>query len=256
MWDTVHGNCIKSYIGHSDWTRNLDVIGNPNPDKSLGDFVITCSNDQSIRLSHAESGTGLALLIGHGHVVEAVKFLPLHSNNFIDKFIEANPSRFTSIPTNLIQDVIYSETLGFKYCVSAGRDNSIKLWLLPPPVIKPHRPPLPSSLNSSQGWLIDNLLGHTSWVKALAIHPNGRFIFSASDDKTIKIWDLEALATSGRVVCIKTLKGHDGFVNAIDFAGYEEELLPNPDKLLEYIESKMRCIFISGGVDNSVRVWK
>lgn len=255
IWDIENGNCIKSFIGHSDWVRGVDVI---NLNKSqIGDFIITCSNDQSIRLSHGESGTGLALLVGHGHVVEDVKFLPLHSNKYIDKFIETNQQRFASIPTTLASEPLYTETLGYKYCVSAGRDNSVKLWLLPPPSIQPHRSPLPSTINNSQGWLISNLLGHTSWVKALAIHPNGRFIFSASDDKTIKIWDLETLIDDGSVKCINTLTSHDGFVTCIDFAGIELDEIPKDEQqLLSVIESKMRCIFVSGGVDNTVKLWK
>lgn len=258
VWDLVSSNCIKSYIGHSDWVRDLDVIhlSNLSEVSPFGDFVLTCSNDQSIRLSHAESGTGLSLLIGHGHVVEAVKFLPLYSNRYIDGFVEKNSTRFPSMPSTLFNEPVYTTTLGFKYCISCGRDNSIRLWLLPPPVIKPHRPPLPSVHNNSQGWLIDNLIGHASWVKSIAVHPNGRFIFSASDDKTIKIWDLETLATDGKVQCIKTLTGHEGFVSAIDFASFEVDDMPDEDKLMSYIESRMRCIFISGGVDSTVRLWK
>lgn len=254
VWDTVGGNCVKSYIGHSDWVRSLDVSGSNTGTASTSagaslssqDFVLTCSNDQSIRLSHAESGTGLSLLIGHGHVVEDVKFLPPHSNKYIDNFLKKNQQRFPSMPTTLAEEPVYT-SLGFKYCVSCGRDNSVKLWLLPPPVLKPHRPPLPSAMNNSQGWLLDSFVGHASWVKSLAVHPNGRFIFSAGDDKTIKVWDLEGLA-EGKVRCVRKLLGHEGFVNSIDFAPVE--------KNEKEIEEKMRCIFISGGVDSTVRVWR
>lgn len=250
-WDLVTANCSKSFIGHSDWVRCVDVAGKES------DYLLTCSNDQSIRLSHAESGTGLSLLIGHGHVVEAVKFLPSYSNKFIDLFLQKNTTRFPSLPTNLATDEIYND-LGFKYCISCGRDNSVKLWLLPPPILQPHRPPLPSSHNNSQGWLIDNLLGHTSWVKSLYIHPNGKYIFSCSDDKTIRIWDLETLELEGKVKCIRTLNGHEGFVTSISFAGFEvdDQIPTDPDQLMKYIETKMRCLFVSGGVDNTVRLWR
>lgn len=264
VWNIVNANCLKSFIGHSEWVRQLDVASvsssNMDDNNKFGDFLLTCSNDQSIRLSHADSGTGLSLLVGHGHVVEDVKFLPLHSNGFIDKFLDKNLARFSSIPKTLIKEELYIKTLGFKYCVSCGRDNNLKLWLLPPPVIQPHRLPLPSNLNNSQGWLIDTMVGHTSWVKNIVVHPNGRFIFSCGDDKTIKIWDLEPLAEDGKVKCIKTLSGHDGFVTSINMATYEmDDKLPsfeNQEKLLKYIEGKMRCVFISGGVDNTVRLWR
>jgi WD40 repeat protein len=42
------------------------------------------------------------------------------------------------------------------------------------------------------------LEGHTSWVRACAVTPDGRRVISASDDRTLKVWDLDtgrALAT-------------------------------------------------------------
>jgi len=26
VWDLVNGYCIKTFIGHSDWVRDIDVI--------------------------------------------------------------------------------------------------------------------------------------------------------------------------------------------------------------------------------------
>lgn len=274
IWDLANGYCLKSFIGHSEWVRDLDIISIQSDmlfdilkhnTSTLGDFIITCSNDHLVRLLHAESGTGLALLIGHKHVVEAVKFLPLISNKTIDKYLTDNQTLFPSIPPEIILDKIYTEKLGYKYCVSASRDNTIKLWLLPPPILVPHRNPLPSKLNNSQAWLIGELIGHQLWVKALGVHPNGRFIFSGGDDKTIKIWDLESLNIGGKVRCIRTLLGHDGFVNDLQFAlpgrGKDEKQLTigKPEELnehvLKYIESKLRCLFISCGSDNSIKLW-
>lgn len=261
IWDIVDASCKRSFVGHSDWVRDIDVITLKNKDQVsvYGDFILTCSNDHSLRLSHAESGTGLALLIGHGHVVEKAKFLPLYSNKFIDKYLESNSTKFPSLSTSLINDPIYTDVLGFKYCISCGRDNSIKLWLLPPPNLKPHRPPLPSSVNNSQGWLIDNMVGHTSWVKSIIVHPNGRFLLSAGDDKTVRVWDLNTLVTEAKVRCIKTLSCHESFVNDIEFASFETngelETTNDYDSLMKYIQSNMRCIFISGSVDNTVKLW-
>jgi platelet-activating factor acetylhydrolase IB subunit alpha len=271
VWDVLNGFCIKSFVGHSDWVRDIDVI-NINSKLSLqtiknsniGDFLITCSNDHSIRLSHADSGTGLALLIGHTHVVETIKFLPLISNIHLDKFLKENHPQFPTIPSDIIVNKDYSEILGYKYCVSAGRDNSVKIWLLPPPVIVPHRHPLPAKVNNSQGWLIADLKEHSSWVKAISIHPSGRFIFTGSDDRMIKIWDLSSLNTGGRVRCIRTLSGNEGFINDLDFARFNLELeMSSTSKssedehkqILLKIESKMRCLFVSGGADNCVKLW-
>lgn len=273
VWNLNNGFCVRTFVGHSEWVRDIDSISrneallpyNEPLSSDLGDFLLTCSNDQSIRLSHAESGTGLALLIGHTHVIECVKFLPQHSNHFIDNYLKENASLFTNLSLDIINDTRYEQELGYKYCISGGRDNSIKLWLLPLPVLRAQRHPLPSQVNNSHGWLVAELSGHKSWVKSLAVHPNGRFVFSCSDDKEIRIWDLQTLPKYESVRCTEVLKGHEGFVTDISFAGYDRSTGNEPihhdgseydyTKQLEYLEKKIRCLFISGAMDSTVRLW-
>lgn len=48
-----------------------------------------------------------------------------------------------------------------------------------------------------------------NWVRALIFHPSGKFLLSASDDKTIRTWDL----ATGR--CLKTLEAHGHFVTTM-----------------------------------------
>lgn len=264
IWDVISGYCIKSFIGHSDWVRDIDVTNvnsklsfNAVKQSNLGDFLLTCSNDHSIRLSHAESGTGLALLIGHTHVVETVKFLPFLSNDHIDPFLKENYEQF-AIPKDLISNKDYTELLGYKYCITGGRDNKVKIWLLPPPIIPAHRHPLPAKINNSQGWMIAELTQHSSWLKTITIHPNGRFIFTGSDDKTLKVWDLSTLSIGGRVRCVKTLSS-TAFINDSDFAGFNIDTPADKEidsrQILQLIESNMRSLFVSGGSDNKVTLW-
>ncbi|GEQ69752.1 hypothetical protein JCM33374_g3426 [Metschnikowia sp. JCM 33374] len=264
IWDLTNGYCIRTFVGHSDWVRDLDVValdsrfslGSPNPTSGLGDFILTCSNDSSIRLSH-NSGTGLSMLLGHAHVIETVRFLPMISNIHIDKYITLNLDKFPYLSKAIVENPIYNEALGFKYCISAGRDNVLKLWLLPPPVLLPHRPPSPSVQNNAQGWHILDLMGHQAWVKSVEVHPNGRFIISGADDKTIKFWDIGTLMEEGKVSCVKTLQGHEGFVNAVHFAQFEiPDKIESPEETLKLIEKSMRCLFVSAGTDNTVRIWQ
>ncbi len=40
--------------------------------------------------------------------------------------------------------------------------------------------------------------GHAKWVNAVAVSPDGRFLYSGGDDKTVKQWELEAAACDVR----------------------------------------------------------
>lgn len=263
VWDLLSGHCMRTFVGHSDWVRDVDVAalelrlanGMDGPlALDTDEYVLTCSNDHSVRLLH-HSGTGLALLLGHTHVVEAVRFLPLRSNPHIDAYLLENMDRFPYLLETIVANPIYSDTLGFKYAVSAGRDNLIKLWLLPPPVLRPNRPPQPSVQNNAQAWHLADLVGHRSWVRTLDVHPSGRFLFSGADDKTVRVWDLAELGKTGKVACVRTLEAHEGFVNAVHFARYERSTIKQGSDEESMIEENMRCLFVSGGSDNSVYVW-
>ena len=56
--------------------------------------------------------------------------------------------------------------------------------------------------------LLRDLAGHTHWVRACAVAPDGQHVVSASYDQTLKVWEL----ASGRQVA--TLQGHTDHVTA------------------------------------------
>jgi WD40 repeat protein len=63
------------------------------------------------------------------------------------------------------------------------------------------------------------LTGHSDGVKCLAISPNGKILASGSQDKTIKLWELE----TGEL--INTLVGHWDEVNSIVFSADGQTLI-------------------------------
>jgi hypothetical protein len=82
-------------------------------------------------------------------------------------------------------------------------------------------------------WLIQpgaTLQGHTSWINALAISPDGRILASGSLDRTVRLWGLPG----GRV--LTTLRGHTASI---------ESLAMSPDGR----------VVASGGWDHTVRLW-
>ena len=53
------------------------------------------------------------------------------------------------------------------------------------------------------------LLGHTDWVNSVKLDVPSRTLFSASDDMTVKLWDLDTQR------CIRTYEGHVGQVQQV-----------------------------------------
>jgi WD40 repeat protein len=69
--------------------------------------------------------------------------------------------------------------------------------------------PLKPSLTAPGGSLICTLEGHTDSVRAMAVTPDGCRVVSASDDRTLRLWDL------GTGQTIRTLEGHTDSVWAV-----------------------------------------
>ncbi len=46
-------------------------------------------------------------------------------------------------------------------------------------------------------------------MRALVFHPTGKFLLSAADDKTIRVWEL----ATGR--CVKTVEAHSHFITSM-----------------------------------------
>ncbi|MBG1266264.1 AAA-like domain-containing protein, partial [Nostoc sp. WHI] len=57
----------------------------------------------------------------------------------------------------------------------------------------------------------NRLEGHSSWVRGVAFSPDGQTIASASDDKTVKLWNRQGQQ-------LQTLKGHSSSVRDVAFS--------------------------------------
>jgi len=67
-------------------------------------------------------------------------------------------------------------------------------------------------LNSITGIQTAILSGHTDFVRSLAFSPDGTSLVSGSDDKTVKLWDVQ----TGGVV--KTFHGHTDWVHSVSIS--------------------------------------
>lgn len=227
IWDVTTGYCLKTLRGHADWVRDVA----PSAD---GRFLLSVGDDQMGRLwdiSTANPETKLTF-VGHEHVVLCCALAP--------------PAAYSTLAplAGLKKAPPASSTAEFM--ATGGRDKTIRLW-------------------DSRGNCIKTLVGHDNWVRGLVFHPGGKYLISASDDYTLRCWDL---TQEGK--CVKTLTGvHGHFVSAIRWApsvikeaaanGAASEVgsngTPSKSTAAPATTEQIRCVIATGSVDLKVRVF-
>ncbi|MEO0397455.1 MAG: CHAT domain-containing protein [Cyanobacteria bacterium P01_A01_bin.137] len=66
---------------------------------------------------------------------------------------------------------------------------------------------------------IKSLIGHSDWIRSIAISPEGKTLLSSSNDKTLRLWDLQ----TGQLLYLLT--GHRQRIKAIGFSPDGNNLL-------------------------------
>lgn len=80
----------------------------------------------------------------------------------------------------------------------------------------------------SEARVVDTLRSHAMPVNSLSLADGGRLLLSASDDRTVRVWDLESRQV------VQVLEGHTGYVRDVAGAG---------------------MVAVSGSEDRTVAVW-
>lgn len=196
LWEVASGFCTRTFTGHSEWVRCLAIKGS---------LIASGGHDEQVLIWTVDNPVPIQTFSGHSNVVECVEFAT-----------DAAVSEITASDYLPKVDIPEEEksTRPREFVVSGARDKTILVW------------------DVWRGTCVTTLRGHDNWVRELLFHPSGRFVYSCSDDKSVRIWDCK----SGRTA--KTLvDAHDHFVTCIAL---------NPRYPL----------LASGGVDKSVKIWE
>ena len=222
LWDYETGEFERTLKSHINAVNHVDF--NPK-----GTLLASCSADLSIKLWSTKTYSVIKTLVGHDHNVSAARFLPsgaLFSCSRDSTIRLWDPS--TGFSTQMltgqdgwIRDVVCSADGGL--LASCSTSQTIVVWKMP------------------AGVKMTTLTGHEHVVEAVAFSnanfdasmktaraeaegktvidtgrkneagSGGRFLASASRDKTIRVWDVNTGS------CVAVLTGHDNWVRGVAF---------------------------------------
>lgn len=227
IFELQTGYCKKTLLGHDDWVRRLAV------DRE-SQLLASGGCDSKIVIWNLQTMVQRAELAGHDHVIEDLMWVNhidskksiLESEKgqcLLDKPVSTNVNSNSNDNSSLQKkyaSLIEKEKQkqeqnydNFNFLVSCSRDKLIKVW----------------SVELEQCLYV--LSGHDNWVRGLAIHHSHKYIYSVSDDKSLRVWDLQNSKQHRKVD-----NAHNHFVAAID-------------SNVKYM------VTITAGVDHLIKVW-
>ncbi|HEC85433.1 MAG: hypothetical protein DRR08_01695 [Candidatus Parabeggiatoa sp. nov. 2] len=243
----------RTFEGHTNSVES--VVFSPD-----GKHILSGSYDNTIKLWNVDTGKVVHTFQGHSDFVMSVGFSP-DGKDVLSGSADNTLKRWNALTGEEIDT--FQRNIGWFYSVafspkensailSGSRDNTPKLW------------------NTLKGTETDSLQGHEDWVYLVALSNDGSKALSASEDGTIKVWDIDtgkeitfkesgtwaaAVSNDGSKVLagsdkgtlklldvdtgqeIRTFSGHSGRVYSVAFS---------PDDSLA----------LSGGHDGTIKVWE
>jgi platelet-activating factor acetylhydrolase IB subunit alpha len=204
-WDPATGYCARTLTGHDGWVRALAL-------SPSGRILASGGQDQGVRLWDTTTGECLQTFTDHEHVVECVAFSNAKTDAAIRKAfnltgapasraaalrerlaasraaaaaasaaaagtaapIAASPAAAegSSAQASVALLAAGSADGGGQFLFTGGRDRTVRVW----------------DLTSLQ--CVSVITVCENWVNDVAVHPSGKYILAAADDKAVRVLDV------------------------------------------------------------------
>ena len=180
-----HGICsIKTFRGHTNGVTCLQFKDN---------ILATGSYDATIKIWDTETGELLRNLTGHQTGIRSIHFNGSRLvSGSLDRSIRIWNWQTGEALSSLTphSDGVISVHFEGDYQVSGSIDCTVRVF----------------QFSKKTSWV---LRGHKNWVNHVRVDTRSRVVYSASDDCTVKMWDLDTMQ------CFKTFEGHVGQVQQV-----------------------------------------
>ncbi|KAF2967249.1 hypothetical protein GQX73_g6349 [Xylaria multiplex] len=243
-----HGRYKATVLeGHTDSVMCLQIYN---------EFLLTGSYDSSIRLWSLGSGSLVRTFLGHTAGIRALQF---DSSKIVSGSLDETIKIWNCQTGQCLltisnhNDALLGLHLVGKVLASSSMDKTIKIW-------------------NFEGKEAFTLRGHKDGVNSVSMDTTSRTLISASDDFTLRLWDLDTRQ------CIRVFEGHCGQVQRALFSpvGSEYSHLLEPSPLPDFPHQKDMCLVrssygdgfsacperslpppyvLSGSLDNTLRLW-
>jgi F-box and WD-40 domain protein MET30 len=234
VWNLETGAEIRCMRGHTRAVRALQFDAAK---------LVTGSMDRTLRVWDWRTGRCLKTLEGHADGVVCLNF---------DKDVLASGSVDTTVK-------VWNFRTGECFTLRGHKDwvNAVQLWDTRPPSASRDAGPAGLEVFGGGG------CASGSGSAAADIDP-GKMLFSASDDGTVRLWDLT------RRTCVRQFMGHVGQVQSMKLllgcqpdpnstsaeSDVSSSSTPTPSQAQDDAEKPvLKPVLISGSLDNTIKIW-
>ena len=183
LWDATTGQSLQTLDGQAGWIHGIAF----HPD---GKRLASGSIQPVVRIWDLTTGECCQQLPGHTNQVWTLAFSPngqylasagadrlikiwdVDSGDYVQTLADHTDWMY-AVAFGPPRDAAPVKGLPESWLASSSGDRTIKLW------------------DVDTGECFRTLTGHTGWVYAMTIHPQGHLILSASHDHTARVWDIQ-----------------------------------------------------------------